>query len=224
VDPILMNSEPDDWSPSPELLAAYFDGELVDRPDLAQLRGRIADWLRDHPEAYAIQEDYRRLAQLWRDTIPTDPGPAAWERLEASLANMPLVRPGLSVGRAGLRWTAAVVAVAAVIALAVWLGRGAPEGPQLVHVPPQPPVVVPEVFPVATAAEVTIVSVEGADTQTLVVGELPLHGPLELAGPDEVTLTSVQRDARDGMTPLVRIGGAQRPMIWARVDAEATEP
>ncbi len=78
-----------------------------------------------------------------------------------------------------------------------------------------------EVFPVATAAEIAILRVEGADTHTLVVGELPVHGPLVLAGPGEVALTSVQPDARDQMMPHIRLDGPGRPLIWA---AEATEP
>ncbi len=223
-----MNPEPDAWSPSPELLAAYFDGELVGRPALVALRRRITDWLRRHPEARAVLEDYRRLAQLWRDTAPPDPGVAAWAELDEQLAAVPIAPPGAARRRLLVRGAAAVMAVAAAISLAIWLGWGRPAAPQLVQTPPKQPVATPEpqleVFPVATASEVTILRVEGEDTQTLVVGELPLHGPLELAGPGEVALTSVQPDARDRMMPHVRIGGPHRPMIWARVAAETTEP
>ena len=223
-----MNPEPDDWSPSPELLAAYFDGELVGRPDLVALRRRIADWLRSHPEARAVLEDYRRLAQLWRDTTPPDLDAGAWSELDERLAVVPLAPPGLVRRRWLVRGAAALAAVAATIALAIWVGSGRPAAPQLVQTPPKQSAAVPappiEPFPVATASEVTILRVEGEDTQTLVVGELPLHGPLELAGPGEVALTSVQPDARDRMLPHVRIGGAHRPMIWARVAAETTEP
>lgn len=219
-----MNSEPDEWSPSPELLAAYFDGELVGRPEQIDLRRRIARWLRSHPEARAVLDDYRRIAHLWHDTTPPEPEPAVWQRLDAQLASIPLARSS-PARRQWVRWTTALVTVAAAIGLAVWLAR--PDALQLARAPEKqitaPPDTV-EVFPVATAGEVTILRVEGDDTQTLVVGELPLHGPLELAGPGEVALTSVQPDARDRMRPLVRMGDAQRPMIWARVDAEAMEP
>jgi hypothetical protein len=66
--------------------------------------------------------------------------------------------------------------------------------------------------------EVEILRVEGADTGTLVVGALPVHGPLELADPGEVTVTSIEPDARDQMVPVIRSTG--RPMIWARLDSE----
>jgi hypothetical protein len=81
-----------------------------------------------------------------------------------------------------------------------------------------------DVFPVATASEVTILRVEGSDTETLVVGTLPVHGPLELALPGEVSLTSVQPDAHDNMVPRVLLRGPSRPMIWARLDTEHGEP
>jgi hypothetical protein len=224
-----MNSEPADWSPGPELLAAYFDGELAGRPDLAGVRRRIADWLRCHPEARAVLDDYRRLAQLWRDTSPADPGPGPWQELDTKLALVPLARPGRSRRQWLARWTAALVGVAAAATIAIWLGLGERDAPQRVQTAQEQPVparAAPavEVFAVATAAEVTILRVEGADTQTVVVGELPLHGPMELLGPGEMALTSIQPDARDRMMPHVRIGGSHRPMIWAPVNAEAMEP
>jgi hypothetical protein len=90
--------------------------------------------------------------------------------------------------------------------------------------PPVQPAIVKaddvEVFPVATADEIAILHVAGADTHTVIVGELPVLGPLELAGPGEVALTSVQPDVRDNMMPHIRMGGANRPMIWARVAEE----
>jgi hypothetical protein len=45
-----------------------------------------------------------------------------------------------------------------------------------------------------------------------------VHGPLELADPGEVTVTSIEPDARDQMVPVIRSTG--RPMIWARLDSE----
>jgi hypothetical protein len=214
VDPIAMNATPDDWSPSPEILAAYFDGELAVHPEL---RGRIADWLRTHPEARAVLEDYRRLAQLWQDTTPPDPTAVAWQELDARLAALQLARAPRPV----LRRLAAAVVLAAAMALAVWTGWPPPAAPPVQKTPIAES---DEVLAVATAAEVTILRVEGEDTQTVAVGEMPVHGPLELAGPGEVTLTNVRPDARDRMMPHVRMDGDHRPMIWARVDAEATEP
>ncbi len=169
-------------------------------------------------------DDYRRLAQLWNDTTPPEPPAAVWDDLATQLAALPPAKAGR--GRWLPRWTAALVAVAATVALALWLGWGRSDAPRVAQDRPMPaPAPAPvEAYPVATADEVVILRVEGEDTQTLVVGELPLHGPMELAGPGEVALTSVQPDARDRMLPDVRIGGAQRPMIWARIAAEVMEP
>jgi hypothetical protein len=213
-----MNATPDDWSPSPEILAAYFDGELAVHPEL---RGRIADWLRAHPEARAVLDDYRRLAQLWQDTTPPVPAPARWQELDGRLAALQLARPPRWAPRPALSRLAAAGILAAAMALAVWSGWPPPAAPRVQKAPIAEP---DEVLAVATAAEVTILRVEGEDTQTVAVGELPVHGPLELAGPGEVTLTSVRPDARDRMMPHVRMDGDHRPMIWARVDADATEP
>jgi hypothetical protein len=73
---------------------------------------------------------------------------------------------------------------------------------------------------VAAAHEVEIMNVEGADTQSLIVGELPVKGPLELAAPGEVTVTSVQPAARDKMMPEVYVQGPGRPMIWATLKTD----
>jgi hypothetical protein len=222
-----MTPHPDDWSPRPELLAAYFDGELDGRPDLDALRRRVRDWLCRHPEAGAVLDDYRRLAQLWQETRPPEPEPETWRRVEECLARHPLPQPvPARRARAG-RWVAALLAVAAGVALWAWLGLHDPAGPKVAEKKAAPAAVgedAVEVFPVATAAEVTILRVEGNDTHTLVVGELPVQGPLELAGPGDVVLTSVQPDTRDQMMPQVRVDGPHRPMIWAPTASEGTAP
>jgi hypothetical protein len=216
-----MMPEPEDWSPDPALLAAYFDGELDGRPELAPLRRRLEVWLDVHPEAREVLADYQRLAQLWHYTSPPDPGAAAWKRLKARVAAAPARRLALR------GWAVALLATAAGVALVVWIGltdRPTPKSALIRPVPPRPTPEAVEVFPVATAAEVVILRVEGADTQTLVVGELPVHGPLELLGPGEVALMRVSPDTRDQMLPHVRMKGPHRPLIWARADAEIMPP
>ncbi len=218
-----MTSPADDWSPEPQLLAAYFDGELDGRPAYAALRRRIAQWLHEHPDAGAVLDDYRRLRHLWRDTAPPDPGPEAWRSVADELARLPLPSGRRDRWR---RWGAALLAAAAAVALAVGLGVGRGPAPDRSPPPARRTATPPpdEILPVATAAEVTILRVEGDDTPTLVVGELPLQGPLELAGPGEVVLTSVQPDGRDRMLPHVRMDQGHRPMIWARVDPDDRDP
>src|SRR5262249_16689970 len=78
-----------------------------------------------------------------------------------------------------------------------------------------------EPFPVAEAHEVEILSVEGRDTGTVVVGHLPVDGPLVLATPGEVSVTSVEPPRQDQMVPGGYRGRSDAPMIWARVEGEA---
>jgi hypothetical protein len=206
-----MTENDDGWSPSPELLAAYFDGECEGRDDLAPLRRRLEVWLADHPRGREELADYRRLRQLWLLTTPVEPAPAAWLavqcRLETCHTGSPPAAQG--VGRSWPWKAAALLAGAACFLWTVLVFRdGTPVTEDI------------EPFPVAAAHEVVILNVEGADTGTLVVGELPVQGPLELAGPGDVTLTSVQPAQRDNMVPEVYVSGPGRPIIWVRADDE----
>lgn len=202
----------DDWNPDPRLLAAYLDGELHGRPELDALRRRIENWLEEHPEAQEGLVELRRLGRLYQETVPVEPAPATWDALLARIERN-ASRRATPPQRVAGRWILALVGAAACIALFAWsMTRHSPR--------PVPAPTVEDSFPVATAAEVEILRVEGNDTPTLVVGRLPLQGPLELAGPGEVVLTSVQPDDTDRMLPHVRTGGSDRPMIWARVEAE----
>ncbi len=76
-----------------------------------------------------------------------------------------------------------------------------------------------EVFPVATAEEIAILHVEGDDTGTVVVGRMPVDGPLELAQPGDVLLNSVSPAPGDEMVPDVQWNQGS-PMIWAPVQRE----
>jgi hypothetical protein len=73
-----------------------------------------------------------------------------------------------------------------------------------------------EPFAVATADEVEVLSIKGADTSTLVVGELPFSGPMVLVQVGEVEVQRVERE--------VRMGSSGPPMVWAPLDRERTEP
>ena len=203
-----------------EILAAYADGEFEGRDHLALLKQRVEDWLNRHPETQAELAQYRRLKQLWRETTPCEPGPERWRVVLEALQNQPTEGHTAS-WQSGLRWrrvVAMAAPLAACVALAVtWLLQPVPAVK-----PVAPPAAVVEesyeVLSVATMDEVEILRVEGADIGTLVVGALPVQGLLELAGPGEVTVTSMEPDARDQMVPVVRSAG--RPMIWARLESE----
>jgi hypothetical protein len=214
-------------APSPEQLAAFADGEL-DAGPLAPLKPYVEEWLRDHPEARAEVEAQHRLADLWRATTPPDPGEAAWAALFARLPDaLPL---DTEAGRRRWRWLAwvagTVATTAAAVGLALYLLRPAADDGRAGHDVRPPVQAAPGAdddltpFPVATADEVQILRVDGADTGTLVVGELPVRGALVLVGPGDVTITSVQPAADDNMVPQVRLEGARTPVVWAPLEGE----
>ncbi len=221
----------DDPPPTPEQLAAYADGELDGRPECAALRQHIEAWLAHHPEADAEVEAQRRLAQLWQASSPPEPSEAAWNDVLAQLEQHAATRPA-APARLGLFGKRALAAgVVAASAAAVWLtlawlkppagGEVARQGPPRPEVRPQPvpPRPAPrdvEPFPVATADEVEILSIQGADTGTLVVGEPPVRGPLVLVAQGEVEVTRAE--------PEVRMGSAGPPMIWAPLANERDDP
>jgi hypothetical protein len=128
--------------------------------------------------------------------------------------------PALSRRWRPLAWAAAFVAASAA---AVWLALLLLQPPPRPGTPPQkmarpgPPVGEPvEPLEVAVAEEVEILSVGGADTATLVVGLLPLQGPMELAREGEVEVTQAK--------PVVRMGPGGTPMIWTPLDEDEQDP
>jgi hypothetical protein len=108
-----------------------------------------------------------------------------------------------------------VAAVFALLWLWPWLTpeQVAPVVERPVSAPPVLAVV--EALPVATEAEVEIITVPGDGTEALVIGNLPLEGPVELASPGDITLTSLtdtsEQDLQMYQNP---------PMIWARLNEE----
>jgi len=68
---------------------------------------------------------------------------------------------------------------------------------------PRPPEVEP--FSVASADEIEIIRIVGADMKTVIVGNMPVNGPLLLAAPGEIVLTRAD--------PEVRMGEAA-PYLW----------
>ncbi len=214
--------------PRPELFAAYADGELERDPALWPFRQEVEHWLAEHPEDLDQVHGNRPLEELWDETSPAEPAPGSWAVVLERLQSLPLE----TSRRRGLRWGALVAALgtmaAAVLLVAfLWPEPLWPEPrPQQIGLAAKvdnPPAVVPsplEIYLVASSAEIEILSVEGADTHSLVVGQMPVQGPLELLAPGEVTVTSVQPAASDNMFPDVRLKGPATPMIWARVDTE----
>lgn len=221
----MKNETTNTWKPDPQLLAAYFDGEMEGRDELADLRTRVETWLDSHPDGLVEWTAHKQLQQLWCATTPTEPSPAAWQatRERATTRRKPAVT--LS------RWswlTAGALAASIALTFGVLFGTlrwaTSPERtgeliaiqPRIVPTPVGPNDI--EAFEVARADEITILRVDGPDIDTLAVGTLPVIGELELADPGDV-LVFERPDSPDQMLT-VRQNGPHRPMIWARINTE----
>jgi hypothetical protein len=204
-----------DRGPPPEQLAAFADGELD-----PGARDRVEAWLADHPEAGAEVESLRRLLDLFRAAAAPEPAPEAWAsaqaRLEAGLPAGSPPRPRR--GRRPRRWAAGLCAAAAVLGLLLlarpWWPRAGPHdavpGPEEEREP----------FPVATAQEVNIISMDVNDADALAVHP-PVLGPVEFAAPADITVVHVEPLA-DGMRP--RLEGEAVGMFVAAAEPPEEEP
>jgi len=205
--------------PSPELLAAYVDGEFEGSDCLQAQKRAVEAWLDQHPEARADIAAWRRLKKVWQEAPPPGPADAAWPRVLAGVC-AGVAQARKEAARKGRfpwgRWLTGGAAAAILLALVAgpgyrWLTAprdgGPPAGP-----PPGGAAV--EVLPVATADEVVIIRVAGDDTPTLVVGNPPVQGELVLAEDGEVVVTYMEPDINMN---------SPRPMIWVRGEAEEDE-
>jgi anti-sigma factor RsiW len=213
--------------PRPELLAAYADGEL-EGPAFRQLKAQVESWLAAHPQAAADLAADRHLEDLLRRCPAPGPSEDLWDavqgRVRSDLERLAAAgRQGFSLRR---RLTAAMAGLTSAAA-AVWLALSLvprPASPELSRATHPARVADQDVaFPVATEDEVEILSVQGEDTGTVVVGQMPLQGPMELAGPGDVTLTSVRPARADNMMPDVRMDDTDTPLVWARLEGEREE-
>ncbi len=132
-------------------------------------------------------EAQRRLARQFDETTTPLPGDEQWadvlSRVESELA-LPRARSRRVL--IGL----AAIAAAAVVLLALALRRP-PAGPPTPHDGPGE-----EPWPVASADDVLILSMDDRDRGTLVVGEPPVNESLVLMGEDEIQVNSVQPDGQ----------------------------
>ncbi|HYV37817.1 MAG TPA: hypothetical protein VE988_19180, partial [Gemmataceae bacterium] len=103
----MNSSHPNGWTPSPELLAAFADGELDQRN---ALRRNIEDWLAAHPDAANELEAQLELTRLLGATTPAEPSPHTWADMWARINNSP--------ARHYKRWPAAIL-IAGLAAAAV---------------------------------------------------------------------------------------------------------
>jgi len=181
-------------------LKAYADGELPGREG-----AQVEAWLVEHPDVAAEVEGSRRLMRLWEKTAPTLPAPAVWNAtLERITARLPSSRrQGVLSGpwRNKAVWAAGAAVVLVLLGRALWV-----QSPESV-VPPGETLP----FPVATAQDVTILSMDASDTGFLVIGHPPILGKIDLADHGDVVLL-------DPADPEIRLEDWTTPMI---VDPQA---
>jgi hypothetical protein len=199
--------------PGPELLAAYLDGELEGRDELAALRSRLEDWIAAHPEVRDEIQRQRRLRRLWEQTSPAEPAAGQWRAALENILSLSAARHSSTASRRGRKSGRALImgAVAACLACVVVLGAALLPGPtQPWSVPSGLDFYLPEddAFPVARSHEVEVLVVAGADTASLPIGRLPVQGELELVGHDDIAF---------GHSNARVIFGVNSPMAWERL-------
>lgn len=194
-----------------ELLAAFVDGELT-----ATERLDVEAWLARDAAAAALVEGQREVCQLSQTSQPPEPTAASWARTLAAIeAALSLAAAGPSLdmrplGHPALRpaWRTAVLrwaGGAAAVFLVLFLNPLAPQ---------------PEPFPVTATEDVDILTLHAADADRLVVGDLPLRDPLNLAIPGDVVVVSAKPDV-DGMVPYLRINADNpAPMVVVPLGTE----
>jgi hypothetical protein len=203
------------WKPDPELLAAYFDGELEGRDDVADVRARMEAWLEGNAEAAEQYAEHQQLNKLMRDTTPAEPSAAAWkqtlERIDAERK-----RPALAPTSRRRSWVV-MGAIAASVLLAIGLfgamrsyvwntpNRDIAENGKNFEAPEE----TYEMLEVALASEVTILRIDTDDIEGVIVGTMPVSAPLELADPGSVCVSCKCPRI------VVRQDPPNRPMVWA---------
>lgn len=166
------------------------------------------------------------LTRLYRDHAAPEPSPAAWADTLDRI-NARLTRPAAAPRRPwawrlalGLAATAAALGGLAAAA-ALW--PAAPDAPPpLAQQQPTPPAPAPddEVFPVASAGEIEILSLDPRDADRVALG-VPLLGTFALAEPADIEVIEREPDPDDGMMPRVHGGpGAKVPLVVAAAPGE----
>jgi hypothetical protein len=192
-----MSWRPEDtnWKPNPEQLAAYGDGELDRCGAGAPLKRRIEEWLVDNPEAAGDLAAQRRLDRLCQATLASAPPEAAWDKVWTAIKEAPQNLPAPRSKWAARRviWAAALlVTAAAAVLLAVTATLRTTDRNE-----PFPEEIEP--FPVASAEEIDVFRIEGADTQTLAVSHLFDDKEFPVASSEEIEILRVNGADTDAL-------------------------
>lgn len=183
--------------PTPELRAAYADGEFEGREDLQPLRREFEAWIAEHPEAQTELAELRRLRRWVEESPPPEPSDAHWTRCFDAIAkaDKTLAKPADS----GTKILGTIASLAAVVMLFLIAPRFGSR-----------PM---EAWATAGPADVEIVHAESEDLAQ-VAWQAP-HDPLPLAESGDVAFVEPEMPRR-----VVYREGVGRPMIWALAEEE----
>lgn len=213
----------------PEWLAAYADGELD-----AATQAAIERWLQKHPHALKELLTQRQFSPanwpLWRDAEPPRPDEAAWNRVGCRIHDAVLHPHRALATSSSRRWAglglSAGLAAAAAIGFIAWTLSQFIAPPQTapaaqprherVQVNPLPaPWAEDELLPIATRADVEIQRLAALDHSAILVGEMPIEGPLVLATEDDVAVEGIEEHPHwPSGGPIVVPNPGDAPMIY----------
>jgi hypothetical protein len=182
-----------DHGPSRQLLQAFTDGELD-----ACTHADVEEWLCRHPEAQNAIERDRQLLALFRDNPPPEPDSATWDDVLGQIheALRPCAHPTPRPPSAGFRRRWGTRLLLGLFTTAAMIAGVLVARPLLPGVPAKP-ILAREVavednepFPVVSADDVNILSVDACDADSLVMGP-PLIGSFAVAESNDVEILSV---------------------------------
>ena len=203
----LMNS---DGAPTRAELVALVDGRL----DAIRTR-QIELWLAVHPDDAAVVEEHRQVLCQVRDLAPPQPSESDWDQVWGRIDEALPASPE-TPARPRRRVLAVVAGIAALLLLTIpsHVSRPRPQGS--VESTAAAPILL------ASADEVEIVSIDGADLGALLVGEPPLRRPLELAAVGDVELNFAEA-GEQGWIPAMGGGELGTSMYVVPMPSEREE-
>lgn len=176
------------WKPDPELMAAFFDGELEGRDDVADVRARIEAWLENNPQAADAWAEHQQIKKLWADTTPVEPSATAWAETRSRI-DAAIRQPAATPRRQRGWWAAGIIAASVLLVISILAVRSywpAPVNPPNIE---EPEFVLTEMLEVALSSEVAIVRIDTEDIEGMIVGVMPVCGPLDMMTSGEARIT-----------------------------------
>jgi len=222
-----MTSPSENWRPTPELLAAYFDGECEGRDDLFPLKQRIEQWLLANRHGQEEMTAHRRLLQIWHEASVPEPQPEQWaamfSRIESAVkAAAQETAKKARFARPRVRALVSTCLAASVAGLVIFLGwdvnrREHRPGAEHASVQPARTDRDVEVLPVTRYNDVKILCIDSGDANAIPGFALPVPGKIQLINHGDIVMSTAKKDDSNAVRLLDNI---PHPMIWSPLDSE----